>query len=594
MKLLITLSLFILTIVGCNLNVHNQNLQVTESKDPVQNFAIDSKNDTVIEGAKGTVIVCPKGCFRNSAGEIVTTNVNVVLTEALSLEDMLLSNLTTTSNGQSLETDGMIHISATANGENLTINKDNPIHIEIPTRHKKAGMFVYKGIRDVKGNINWIDPQKIDNFLTTVNLDLLDFLPEGFKATVENGMPYKKYTIATKKLTDSLYYSLSASNGSELVKGLVSTDLNEPYYNEDKKVVNGKYTKKSYQTSPDSYETDIADSINYNEEGIDPAIIKVIKSKKYQHTFLATKEFEARLQVIFKTCNNVILELYIKNLNKNLYEVDSMATLIESQYTQQFHDFYLEKCTNVKDADKNTLLLSGYYEKQLAIIKSQLEERNNQLEKQLTKKNNEIEKVVDNYRKLLWKREKYRMNRYGFNYADTGWVNIDRGIIPKDFGMTGLQVTIQNGDQYDHVYTYVVYTGIKSIYRLNTDDTKLFYVGNNEEKKMLMPDAMLSTVIVIAYKDEQSFLATREFTTGIDEQFSLALQSVTKEQIKVTISSYDKYAKENQIGEDMKYMDQFYVEKQRQKVLLKESEFIGRLWSVAHPCAMDTTEMAIK
>ncbi len=241
-------------------------------------FDIDSKQDTVVEGTNGTIIVCPAGCFKNAKGEIVKDNVKIELAEALTLDEMILANLTTTSNGEQLETDGMIYFNATSNGEQLSINKDIPVHIEIPTKEKKHGMMAYKGLRDSSGKMNWVNPQKLDNYLTTVNLDLLDFLPDGFAAAVEKGMPYKKYTTATKKLTDSLYYSLAVSNGSELTKDLVNTNLNEPYYNKQKQVIDGKYSKESYQTKES---TITSDSIRHNTRqencGIDPASIKVLQ-----------------------------------------------------------------------------------------------------------------------------------------------------------------------------------------------------------------------------------------------------------------------------------------------------------------------------
>jgi len=196
----------------------------------VQTFDIDSKEDNVVEGESGTIIICPMGSFKNGKGEIVEDQVKIELAEALSFEDMLLSNLTTTSDGKLLETDGMIYFNATSNGEQLIINKDNPIHIEIPTDKKKPGMMAYKGIRDENGTMNWIEPKAIDNFLTTVDIDSLDFLPEGFQLEVDKGMPFRKYKVSTKQLTDSLYYSLAVSNGIELVKGFSSTDENEPYY----------------------------------------------------------------------------------------------------------------------------------------------------------------------------------------------------------------------------------------------------------------------------------------------------------------------------------------------------------------------------
>lgn len=553
---------------------------------PSQTFDIDSKQDNVIEGKNGTVVVCPKGCFKNAKGEIVVDNVKIELSEALSLEDMLLSNLTTTSDGKQLETDGMIYFNATANGEQLTINKDNPIHIEIPTMEKKAGMMAYKGIRDEKGNMNWIAPKELDNYLVSVDINSLDFLPQGFQTEVDKGMPYKKYKTATQGLTDSLYYQLSVTDGSSLIQSFVPTYPHEPYYNKNKQVVKGKYTSNSYFVNAKDEAVEDSSSSKSNC-GIDPAIIKVIKSENYQNTFIATREFEARLKIIFKTCNNLVLETYINNLDKNLYEVDSMAaiTVGESRYHKDFLNFSQQRLTKVKQADKYADLLKGYYEEQLSKVKLELEKGQEKLMKELNQKNEVAQKVADDYKKLLWKREKYRMEIYGFNWTETGWVNVDKGELPKSWGPKATEgIYVDNGKDFDRVYSYLVFTSIKSLYRLNTTDNVEFYAGNDQDKKMLMPKEGTAILISIGYKGETPSLAIKEFELGSPIKYNLTLAPSTLDKVREAIRPYEKYAKENKISKDLEFMAKFYKEEQRQKELKKESEFILQLWNIAFPC----------
>ncbi len=266
-----------------------------------------------------------------------------------------------------------------------------------------------------------------------------------------------------------------------------------------------------------------------------------------------------------------------------------MAAIVMAgtQYAQDFHDFYLQKLTNVKNADKYAQLLSSYYDKQLLKTREALEASKEKLVKQLNKKNEEVEKIASGYRNLLWKREKYRMETYGFNWTGTGWINIDTGIIPKTWGPQPLQITIQNSKQYDRIYTYVVYTTIKSLYRLNSDDNTLFYVGNNDDKKMLMPKHEPATAIAIAYNGENAFLAIKQFETGTDTQLTMTPEAATKEKIKQAIKAYNKYAKENKISVDLEYMDKFFIEQKRQKALMEERAFIWSLWEIANPCCLD-------
>lgn len=550
---------------------------------PSQTFNIDAKQDNVISGVGGTVVVCPKGCFKNSKGEIVTAEVTIELAEALTLSDMLLSNLTATSDGKPLETDGMIFFNATANGEQLAINREIPIHIEIPTDEKKAGMMAYKGIRDANGNMNWLEPKELDHFLVPVDLSMLDFLPSGFQAAVDNGMPYRSYKASTQALTDSLYYSLSSSADRKLMKELEPINYNEPYYDESEKVVDGKYAEESNDAEKD--EGQRKDSAMSNC-GIDPAIIKVIKSEKYQHTLIATREFEARLRVIFKTCNNSILEIYIRNLDKNLYELDSMAAGAVSDTTlaMDFNNFSKQRLTNVENSDKYAVLLKSYYDEQLSKVKSELEKARQEYSSMVNKKKAEVQKVVAHYQKLLLKREKFRMETYGFQWTETGWINIDNGTLPKTWGPQPLEITVDNGKALDRVYTYVVYKSIKSLYRLNTSDNENFYVGNDNERQMLMPKHSLATGIAIGYKGQTPWIAVREFETTSEPKFSLTLSETTLDSVKQAIRPYESYSAENRIGKDLEFMEKTFKFDQFFSLQEKEYVFIWRLKCVAYPC----------
>src|SRR5690606_22528506 len=124
-------------------------------------------------------------------------------------------------------------------------------------------------------------------------------------------MPYKNHKSANQDLIDSLYYSLSPGKYPSL-----PINLNEAYYNPNRKVIDRKYASNSY------YYNILADSTIQGDStyafGIDPLRIKSIKSEKFNNTFIASKAFEDRLQSIFYTGNNKVLDLYLENLDMNL------------------------------------------------------------------------------------------------------------------------------------------------------------------------------------------------------------------------------------------------------------------------------------
>lgn len=585
----IAITLFLFSIQQCTTVEEKSTIKFSE-QDPFketivksQFFDINSKIDNVVESESGTLVVLPIGCFTNSNGDIITENVKIELAEALTLQEMLLSNLTTTSNGNLLETDGMIYINFTANGKQLTVNPKTPIHIEIPTLNKKDNMMVYKGIRDEKGNMNWIEPKDLENYLIPIDIDLLDFYPENFENEVIKGLPFRNHKTISKALTDSLYYSMSLSNGSDLTKGFAKTNINEPYYSID---------------SNDLKEGEIDFIISSMDGvcGIDPASIKVINDKKYENTLIATREFEERLKFIFQTCNKEILEIYTKNIDLNLWELDSTAhsKLKGSSIDSNFLNFYNKRLTKVKNSDTYSKLLKTYYEKQLRKVKKDLQSLKTTALKELKEKNKIAQKISKDYKKILKQREKFRMETYGFDWTESGWINIDRGVNPKNWDSQKLEIIVNDGESYDNVFTYVIYSSIKSLYRLNSTNNKTFYVGNEEQREMLTPKNEQALIVSIATKENKSFFIIERFNTNLTNGFSIDLKETFQEEIDSQLASNDWLPAANSISEDLKFMYKLEQEKRRQEKLKSESIFIKKLWSTAYPCCprspIDPTE----
>jgi TonB family protein len=181
----------------------------------IQRFKVDANKGKTIEGEQGTLVIIPPKAFVDEQGININGTVDFELVEALTLEDMILYNLTTTSNGKQLETGGMFYMNATQNGKVIKVNQNAPIYTETPTEEIKKGMLAFDSEIDSSGNINWITPKPLKKYLTKIDLNLLDFLPEGFANGVEEGLPYKNHKKSSNELVDSLYYAL----GSEETHG---------------------------------------------------------------------------------------------------------------------------------------------------------------------------------------------------------------------------------------------------------------------------------------------------------------------------------------------------------------------------------------
>lgn len=132
-----------------------------------QSFNINAESDTILIGSKGTLIRIKKNSFQDSKGNIVQGEVNIELKEIMSKVDLILSGLSTTSDGKLLETAGMIFLNAKQDNQALDLRDDYKIGIVIPTEFINRKMKVFEGTLS-KGLINWQNPESILNNVDSV------------------------------------------------------------------------------------------------------------------------------------------------------------------------------------------------------------------------------------------------------------------------------------------------------------------------------------------------------------------------------------------------------------------------------------------
>lgn len=119
-----------------------------------QFYTIDCSKDTIIKGMKGTIVSIPKNSFCLSDGSIVSTKVKIELKEFYNISEMLLSKLSTVSNGLNIETGGMVYLNASKQNEQLNIVVDKNIAIEFASKYDTK-MQPFYGEFGSDGNINW-------------------------------------------------------------------------------------------------------------------------------------------------------------------------------------------------------------------------------------------------------------------------------------------------------------------------------------------------------------------------------------------------------------------------------------------------------
>jgi TonB family protein len=122
---------------------------------PVQLFKMKTNIDTTLICNEGTTLSVKANSFVTESGKPVTGDIQIQVKEYYKLSDILLNNLSTTSNNDPLETAGIIYIEAISNGEQCKLVEDSSIAIGFPYSEKKEGMKLFTGQRDGNSRMNW-------------------------------------------------------------------------------------------------------------------------------------------------------------------------------------------------------------------------------------------------------------------------------------------------------------------------------------------------------------------------------------------------------------------------------------------------------
>ncbi|MCB0737108.1 MAG: hypothetical protein KDC92_06315 [Bacteroidetes bacterium] len=590
----------------------DQNATIADTFDaaiPSQIYTVNPKEEQVITANNGTRFYIPEWAFLNN-GKPERKTVNLEVKEGLGMDDMILGNLNTTDeNGNPLQSGGMVYLDAkNKKGEPLTINPEKPIYIEVPTKLRVPGMKIYTGKRGNNGNFIWSPKKKPENYLVTVPLDELNFYPPGFEEAVAKGLPYKGHKEATKELMDSLYYSLKPRINSYVISQPTAEfeddidsdlDLNEAYYRGNN-LKDGKYTNESFENTADADEETVDEDWDYSLGDmacrcIKPPSIKTINQEKFANSFIATREFEERLQAIFSTCSDEFIQLYVMNLDKDLWVSDSIAAIGYDESMNMncrncdrvenpFYEFVAQKLTNVKGAELYANMLKKTYAKDLTKFNKEIEKAEKAYQKELQKADAKIEKVKEKYREVLVKREAKRMTTYGFEWSETGWLNVDVGTVPKPAAKP-IDVKLVHNKKPTRSYAYFSFTSINSIYRLNYDKAQdVYYPGFASTHSMDMPAYSDFTIVAVSYYGDSLFLATKELQTDFGGEVTLTPTYYTEKEARKLLKSLSYDNRSNSITRDLGYQEKFYLEKLRREKIKKEEVYIQSLRDVAFPC----------
>ncbi|MDJ1466598.1 hypothetical protein [Xanthocytophaga flava] len=472
---------------------------LTQLRPAKQRFQVKADTDQVITGKYGTFIFIPENSFVDASGQLVTGQVDLELVEVLSTGDFVSSRLQTISNGKLLQSEGMLYIDAKANGQSVTLAPDKQLRIELPILAKASGTSqtkIFSGTYDKRGNINWEETGKLDNKL----------IP----------LPLKEFT-----------YRYWTS------------------YIVDKPSTNGFVSSKLI-----SYEIDSTTFLN----------------PKLQNTFIATREFEERFWYIIwedlshysypevetqkvKNRNYLpILNIYLSNLNKNLWYCDSLAChtiklwhkkdslynhryldMTSTQIEDQFEIFYKQRLTKVID-------FAG-------VDLSKKDARQRLRKKGKTLK--EIDEIMNAYirqQQLITirknKQEAQQITQNSFAVAKLGWINCDQFYDAPKAKEANILASIHTPISLSTATSVVLILNNRRI-AINGEsdkDSSYHFTGSSAPYTKL-PIGEKATIVALAYQDNQPYIGLKSITISEAGTYEINLKKSSTKEIQETLKN---------------------------------------------------------
>jgi hypothetical protein len=558
--------------------------------------------DSVYLSKSGVLLSIPEGALLKDGKPYIGKAV-IEWQEARDGATIMRSGLSTTSNGELLETQGMFSFRAhDEDGNLLDLDPEIGIYVQVPVNEIKPGMQLYQGEYAENGLINWINPSPLEKIPVPVPMVDLNFYPSGYEDTLD-----QLKLNDSKKYRDSLYLACEFLDNSYSNSG-------ENLSADSTMLLVGSVDMRTYEeTITDTFyvsESLLSDDIavdELNPKTIPPSSVLAFWNPKFDHTILSTREFERRMATIHQTCEKKLLQLYTANLNKPIWYIDSLAM---SLGFDAFEGFYAERVGALNLTNPHLANLTEFYaqgiesiQKEVAEIRAQEGKAEKEWDDQISvSRLKEILRETD--RKNQNFNEEYKFN-HGFVSQQLGFtqsflltsnviiVNIDREVRQAtenrktttiSFG--GKKSTIQYNDfsfevkdhsTYKKLYAYLLPDKFTSYERIQGNAGKFNYPLNNGLKY---------TVVIFAMNEESYFYHETGSLNG-GNLGELTLESISKDSFEERIEKINQARKSENVMSFEDELNWLKLEQTNYKVeRLREEKrvFLERIRQVVFPC----------
>jgi hypothetical protein len=246
----------------------------------------------------------------------------------------------------------------------------------------------------------------------------------------------------------------------------------------------------------------------------------------------------------------------------------------------KFRKYAKENWSNLENLPRSVQRLGEYYTANLKKVGGDLQSSKKAYEKALDEKSAEAEKIKEGYKKLLTKRQNYRLKKHGFTLGKLGW--IATGIIIEPFT---IDLTVTTGADYDRVHVYTIDPSIKSIFAWQSVDMVNFNYAFAEDVLLVYKKGLQAKAIVVAYKDDIAFSDIQDFRAENHVDINFTLRPTTKNELSRMLTQFDRNSQDfNKLKVDLEYQASFYKEKQRLEKVLNQRKVIARLTQFIYQC----------
>lgn len=122
--------------------------------DPEQHFGFDPMRDTILIGARGTMVYIPAGSFY-VAGSCAGQQATFTMKEAYDPESVFANGLTTVAYNGLLESGGMVYLHGNICNRDLELKPGKALTVMMPNVQNKGDMQLFQGERGKDGLVYW-------------------------------------------------------------------------------------------------------------------------------------------------------------------------------------------------------------------------------------------------------------------------------------------------------------------------------------------------------------------------------------------------------------------------------------------------------